>query len=241
MSLPRLFCFPYAGGSSWNFRQLASQLRGRMEVVPIDLPGRGRRRGEPCVDTWPELEAMLAAELQPQLRAPCAFLGYSFGALVALNVMHRLAADGTPPACLPMALVACALSGPTSIEHPQLLHRMDDRAMFEALRDLCGIPDELLASPELVTLSAPSMRADLRLFETHEPRDVPLEVPLYAYVGRQDRSVGEASASWRRETSASFHSRAFDGGHMFIHQHVAELADALVADLAGRAVRRHIV
>jgi len=241
MSLPRLFCFPYAGGSSWNFRQLASQLRGRIEVVPIDLPGRGRRRGDACVDTWPELEAMLAAELRPQLRAPCALLGYSFGALVALNVMHRLVADGTPPACLPTALVACALSGPSSIKHPQLLHRMDDRAMFEALRDLGGIPEELLASSELVTLAAPSLRADLRLFETHEPPRAPLDVPLYAYVGSQDRSVGEAFASWRRETSASFRSRMFDGGHMFIHQHVAVLADALAADLAGDEVCRHIV
>jgi len=241
VSLPRLFCFPFAGGSSWNFRQLASQLRGRMDVIPVDLPGRGRRRGESCIDTWPELETMLAVELRPQLRESCAFLGYSFGALVALNVMHRLAADDTPSASLPTALVACALRGPSAIEHPQLLHRMDDHAMFEALRDLGGIPDELLASSELVKLSAPSMRADLRLFETHEPGHVPLDVPIHAYYGQHDASVGGAFASWREETSAPFRSRAFDGGHMFIHQHVAALADALVTDLAGSDVRRHIV
>lgn len=241
MSLPTLFCFPFAGGSSWNFRQLAGQLRGRMDVVPIDLPGRGRRRAEPCVDTWPELEAALSAELRPQLREPCAFLGYSFGALVALNVMHRLAADDAPSASLPNALVACALRGPSAIAHPQLLHRMDDLAMFEALHGLGGIPDELLASPELVTLSAPSMRADLRLFETHERARVPLRVPIYAYYGNQDASVGEAFAAWREETSASFRAREFDGGHMFIHQHVAALADALVADLVGSGERRHIV
>nr|WP_199039197.1 alpha/beta fold hydrolase [Dyella sp. ASV24] len=241
MSLPKLFCFPYAGGSSWNFRPLAGQLRGRMEMVAMDLPGRGRRRGERCIDTWPELETALATELRPQLREPYAFLGYSFGALVALNVMQRLATDGDSSALPPIALVVCALRGPTSIEHPQLLHRMDDRAMFEALRDLGGVPDELLASPELITLSAPSMRADLKLFETHEPQSAPLDVPVYAYHGRQDDSVGDAFASWRRETRASFRSRAFNGGHMFMHQHVTTLADALVEDLACTDVRRHIV
>jgi medium-chain acyl-[acyl-carrier-protein] hydrolase len=239
MSQLKLLCFPYAGGSSWNFRQLASQLRGRVDVVPIDLPGRGRRRGERCIDSWPELETALAAELRPQLREPYALLGYSFGALVALNVMHRLAEDGD--AAPPSALIACALRGPTSIEHPQLLHRMDDRAMFEALRNLGGVPDELLASPELITLSAPSMRADLRLFETHAPRRTPLDVPVFAYYGRDDDSVGDAFASWREETRAPFHSRAFDGGHMFIHQHVGALADALMADLIGANERRHIV
>lgn len=238
MSAPKLFCFPFAGGSSWHFRALAIQLRGCIDVVALDLPGRGRRRAEPCIDTWPELETMLANELRPQLREPCAFLGYSFGALVALNVMHRLRDDD---ALQPAALVACALSGPTSIEHPQLLHRLDDRAMFEALRDLGGIPDELLASPELLALSASSLRADLRLFETHAPSPRPLDVPVHAYVGSQDRSVGAAFESWRRETRADFHSRSFDGGHMFIQQHVAAVAEALVTDLGVADARRHIV
>lgn len=240
MSPLRLFCFPFAGGNSWNFRPLASQLRGRIEVVAIDLPGRGRRRNEPCIDAWPELVDMLTDELRPQLREPYALLGYSFGALVALSVAHRLASDAELPS--PSALIACALSGPSLIEHPQLLHRMDDRPMFEALRDLGGIPDELLASPELITLSAPSMRADLRLFETHAGTGVPLDgIPVHAYYGRLDQSVGDDHQAWREETNAPFRSRAFDGDHMFIQEHVATLADALVADLVTHALQRDLV
>lgn len=235
----RLFCFPYAGGSSWIFRQLANQLRGRVEVVPMDLPGRGKRRAEHCVDEWPALTAMLADELTPQLREPYALLGYSLGALVALNIAHELTARSYSNIAQPSALFACALRGPSTIEYPQLLHRMENRAMFQALRDLGGIPDELLESPELIALSAPAMRADLRLFETYQSMGLPLDdVPIHAYYGRDDHSVGEHFAAWHTETRASFHSREFKGGHMFIHHDAAALGNALVEDLISMKSQR---
>lgn len=237
MAAFRIFCFPYAGGSSWIFRQLASHLRERAEVIAVDLPGRGRRRAEPCVDEWPGLAPRLADELAEKLREPYALLGYSAGALVALDLARELARRDATIA-RPCALFACALRGPRAIEHPQLLHRLENRPMFEALRDLGGIPDELLAAPELIELSAPAMRADLRLFETYEPAAVPLaDVPVFAYYGRDDRSVGDGFSAWERETDAGFQTRAFDGGHMFLHDDAAALGDALVADLTALVVR----
>jgi medium-chain acyl-[acyl-carrier-protein] hydrolase len=237
----KLFCFPYAGGSSWIFRQLANQLHGRVELVAVDLPGRGKRRAEHCVDEWPELTAMLAADLAPQLREPYGLLGYSLGALVALSVAHELVKRSDSGAVRPGALFACALRGPKTIEYPQLLHRMEDRAMFEALRDLGGIPDELLGSPELIALSAPAMRADLKLFETYRSPGMPLDgVPSHAYYGRDDISVGEDFSAWRTETHASFHSRAFEGGHMFIHHDTAALCNALTVDLMDIDAQRKI-
>jgi len=233
----RIFCFPYAGGSSWIFRQLASHLRERAEIIAVDLPGRGRRRTEPCVDEWSELTPRLADELAEKMREPYALLGYSAGALVALDLARELARRDAKVAH-PCALFACALRGPRAIEHPQLLHRLENRPMFEALRDLGGIPDELLAAPELIELSAPAMRADLRLFETYEPAAAPLaDVPVFAYYGRDDRSVGDGFSAWQHETNAGFQTRAFDGGHMFLHDDASALGDALIADLTAVVVR----
>jgi surfactin synthase thioesterase subunit len=235
----RLVCFAHAGGSSWVFREMARRLRGRIDVVPIDLPGRGRRRLEHRIDEWPELRAVLASELAPHLRFPYAFLGYSLGALVALSVAHEVVLLDKRAIPGPEAFVACALGGPKTLEHRQLLHRMEDRAMFESLRDLGGIPEELLASSELISLSAPTLRADLRLFETFEHRGRPLRyVPVHAYYGRDDRSVGTDFAAWRDETDVEFRSRAFDGGHMFICDNAGALADALISDLLDTDIRR---
>lgn len=232
MGLLTLYCFSYAGGNSWAFRQLGRELAGRIDVVPVELPGRGRRRTERCIDRWDELTEVLVSELAPRLDKPHAFLGYSLGALVALKVMHALE-DRQLASSPPRALVACALSGPQAITHERLLHRMEDRAMFEALRDLGGIPDELLDSPELIELSAPAMRADLTLFETFAPLGKPLAgIPVHAYWGNADASVGDGYAAWRSETDVAFHTRAFDGGHMFLYDAASALADALADDLA---------
>ncbi len=209
----KLFCFPFAGGSAWAFRQLGRQLAGRIDVHPVELPGRGRRHAEPCLDRWPQATAHLVAEIEPHLSGSFAFLGYSLGAFVALEVLHALAASG---ASAPLALFACAAVGPRTIEHGELMHRMEDKAMFEALHKLGGIPNELLESPELIAFAAPSMRADLTLFETYAARAQPLRgVPIRAYYGRADTSVGDKYRAWYEETDALFESRAFDGGHMF--------------------------
>jgi len=229
----RLFCFPYAGASAWIFRGLAHRLSGHFEVVAIDLPGRGKRRAEPIVDDWTVLVRMLASDVKQQLDRPYALLGYSLGALVAFEVMHELSTQSTlrPPT----ALITCAAPGPGALSRSNL-HVLDDRPMFEALRHLGGISDEMLESPELLALAAPVLRADLRLFERHRHRSDrdACSIPIVAYYGSDDRGVGERYLAWQKETSGPFHSRRFAGDHMFLHDAEEDVATALIADFENR-------
>lgn len=225
----RLFCFPYAGAAAWIFRGLAQRLAGRFDVVAVDLPGRGRRHAEPLVDDWSVLVRLLASDVKRQIDRPYALLGYSLGAVVALEVMAELFRQHSPRS--PLALIACAAPGPAAMNRSDL-HLRDDRRMFEGLRHLGGIPDEMMDSPELLALMAPVVRADLRLFESYRrPDRAPFPVPIVACHGIDDASVGDRYQAWQGETSASFRTRGFVGGHMFLHGAEAELARAVTADL----------
>lgn len=235
-ALLNVFCFPFAGGSSWNYRDLVRQLDGKLRVIPVELPGRGKRRTETPIAQWSELTDRLADELAPRLEAPYAFFGYSLGALIALETQRELIRRH--PERRAQTLIACAARGPRAIRHERLMHRMDDQAMFEAVRKLGGIPDAVLESPELIQLTAPSMRADLCLFETYEAGKPPLDFPIHAYFGRSDASVGEHYLAWQHETLHPLRSRAFHGAHMFLHDAGAVLADALVKDLVPHANAR---
>lgn len=42
----RLFCLPYAGGNASIFRRWSDSLPPFIEVVPIEIPGRGAGMGE---------------------------------------------------------------------------------------------------------------------------------------------------------------------------------------------------
>jgi len=56
-------------------------------------------------------------------------------------------------------------------------------------------------------------------------------VPVHAYYGKSDASVGGGYAAWQGETNAAFSTRAFDGGHMVLHDASSALCEALEADL----------
>lgn len=228
MDLPRLFCFPHAGGGAHAFRPLAQALAGRVEVIGVDLPGRGRLRAMPCADDWDSLLPTLTDALAARTGRPFALLGHSLGALVALEMARRLRAGPL------LALFACGCPPPGTVRPARALHRLDDRAMFEALQALGGISQELLDSPELIALAAPALRADLTLFETHRdaPRP-PLDVPVFAYRGADDAALVGAGDGWARQTRAGLRGRTLPGGHMFLHEQVAAAATAIAADLAA--------
>ncbi|NJR66738.1 MAG: putative thioesterase, partial [Leptolyngbyaceae cyanobacterium CRU_2_3] len=61
----RLFCFPYAGGSSLIYRTWSESLPPAIEVCPIELPGRGTRMMEPPFTQLMLLVEAIAAALLP--------------------------------------------------------------------------------------------------------------------------------------------------------------------------------
>jgi surfactin synthase thioesterase subunit len=110
-SLVRLFCFPYAGASASVYSRWKRLLPQWIEVVPVELPGRGRRLLEPLEITLSGLLERLVGQLQVAPRQPFAFFGHSMGAVVAFELAYYLQswraevpmivfASGTPaPAC----------------------------------------------------------------------------------------------------------------------------------------------
>ncbi len=46
----KLFCFPYAGGSSIVYEKWRKLLSPSIELIPIEYPGRGRKFARPICD-----------------------------------------------------------------------------------------------------------------------------------------------------------------------------------------------
>jgi medium-chain acyl-[acyl-carrier-protein] hydrolase len=79
----RLFCFPYAGGSSLTFRTWASSLPKNIEICPVELPGRGTQMKSPPFTRMEALVTAIAPILLPYLDKPFAFFGHSMGGLLS--------------------------------------------------------------------------------------------------------------------------------------------------------------
>ena len=86
----RLFCFPYAGGSASIYRTWDSLLPANIEVVSVQLPGRGARFKESPISRIFPLVQVLAEVLLPYGDKPFAFFGHSMGAWVRSPEMRHL-------------------------------------------------------------------------------------------------------------------------------------------------------
>lgn len=236
----RLVLLPHAGGSAmalpWR-ALLPPALAGR--VVPLELPGRGRRFLEPAA---PSLQ-LLAREVAATVRAAAGgegvvLQGHSMGALLAYEAARELAAMG-------VAVRGLVLSGR---EAPHWLvrrsgpprHLLTDAELVRELRRLGGTAADVLADPGLMELLLPVVRADFRLVETYRRAPgPPLAVPAVVLGGIDDPATSVAGLhAWDEVLSGPLAVERWPGGHFFLHdapERFAALLGREAEAMAGRA------
>lgn len=228
----RLFCLPYAGGNAGLFRNWNDWLAPDVEVVAIELPGRGVHLRRPALDSMDDLATQLLAVLRPLTDLPFGFFGHSLGALVAFELCRRLQSDASGPQ--PCHLFVSGMAPPHLPQLGPVLHALDDAAFVSALRTLEGTPEEVLASQELLHLLLPVLRADFRVAETYAPGANPrLDVAITAFGGLDDDGLApQALDAWRELTSRRCVARLLPGRHFFIHEYEHLMAASILRSLA---------
>ncbi|NEE49023.1 alpha/beta fold hydrolase, partial [Streptomyces sp. SID8455] len=86
----RLICLPPAGSGAGAFHAWRPYVPEHLELVPVELPGRGSRIDEPVPDDLDALVEALLHGLEPELNLPYALFGHSFGAVVAYELALRI-------------------------------------------------------------------------------------------------------------------------------------------------------
>jgi len=229
----RLFCFPYAGGGSSIYRHWTNKLQTDLEIISIELPGRGTRiREEPLNRLAPLVEAAAQAMI-PHLNKPYAFFGHSMGALLSFE-MARYLRRHHPQVLAPSHLFVSGRCAPQCDTGRLLVHNLAESELVKEIQRLNGTPPEILADPELRALVLPVLRADFAVWDTYVyEQEEPLACPISAYGGLQDPDMTRAQiAEWGEQTSASFRISMFPGDHFFIHADEALLLHTMARELS---------
>ncbi|MEI5519536.1 alpha/beta fold hydrolase [Streptomyces brasiliscabiei] len=240
-----LYCLPHAGGGARAYGRLQTVVPRGVRVVPLELPGHGRRlRERPLRDideVVTEVIRLMGEDRESQEEREdrdgrgdsragrrFALFGHSFGALVGYETAWRLRGSDTSPELL---LVSARNSPEWPLSH-EPLHRLPDASFTSGLSRMGGIPRALLAEPAVMHVYLPSIRADLRMVETYaHTHTEPLEVPVAAFAGLQDRLTDpEGMRAWAERTSGGFDLTSLSGGHFFLGE--PEFHRALSARLA---------
>ncbi|MFP2956849.1 thioesterase II family protein [Myxococcus sp. 1LA] len=229
----RLFCFPYAGAGSLPYFRWPDLLpEADIEVCAIQPPGRENRLHEPSVEELPRLLDSLVRELSPHFDVPFAFFGHSLGALIAFELTRELRRRGLP---LPGTLLVSGSEAPSRRSGlPPLSGLRRDDFIRELSARYDGIPQQVLAQPEILDLILPILRADLKISESYTyQEEAPLPMRLCAFGGTRDPRVSEAALeAWRQQTQAAFSMKMFPGGHFFLNELTAQVVQAVHTELA---------
>lgn len=221
-SLPRVFCFPHAGGGAASFGPWRDLAGSRLVVCPVQPPGRAERfrhTAHLAVESYVDDFVASAGHL---LTGPYALFGHSAGALVAFRLAHRIVADGMP---VPVGLFVSGRTAP-HVPYPRPpLHDLPAAELIPHLRALGGTPDVVLDDPGLLEVFLPVLRADFALNETYRHDEpAPLPIPLTAFGGADDPRAGPAELrAWEPLTSARFETHFHPGGHFYLEQHATSL------------------
>ena len=211
-----LFLSP-AGGSPGSFRALANQLPPSVAGLALCLPGRWERRREPAFQRMSPLIDAVSEALAHLNDTPLVLFGYSLGALIGFELARRWSkASGSPT--VPRLIVAARIAPHIKANLPSLSSLADGPFLEGVSRCYGPLPAAVLADAELLALALPALRADVELFESYEFSPLgPLDIPISAFGGRDDPSIGvDDLEAWSEHTTAGASVTLCPGGHFFL-------------------------
>lgn len=226
----RIFCFPYAGGSSSIYQHWPSTLPPDLEIYSVQLPGREGRYFEPPFTRLEPLIHALADAAGPYLDRPFVCFGHSMGALIGFELARELRRRSLPT---PERLYVSAFRAPHTPSPHSPLHVLPDAEFLAELARLDGAPEEIWQDVELRQLMLPVLRADFALCESYSyVEEPPLDCSIVVFGGLDDREVGrDALRAWEKHTNASCRLAMVPGNHFFIHSSRSALLQTLAQDL----------
>ncbi|WP_352509140.1 SDR family NAD(P)-dependent oxidoreductase [Mesorhizobium sp. M0048] len=227
----RIICFPHGGGSVQSFRTWSDYLPDDVELICLDLPGRGKRSAEVAIRSMDVLASMVSEALRGYSDRPLVFFGHSVGALVAYEIARSLEKAGRPS---PFHVVVSAhKAADVPADEPPMYRYVDDK-LTDLVRVLGLVPKEALANEELVhNFILPALRADFELAETYDRNlPTPLSAAMTAMGGLQDELLNANDLDeWRRLTTSRFARIMFDSDHFYTHSMTAEVVSTLLREV----------
>jgi medium-chain acyl-[acyl-carrier-protein] hydrolase len=239
----RLFCLPFAGGSSVAYRDWQAHLPADIRVHAIELPGRGARLAETPLTSIQAMAGHALSQMEPHLGAPYAIWGHSMGALVSYELVRAIETRTLPR---PMAVFVSAHRAPhlpdrRTFRVPR--HLLPESELIELIAQLNGTPRAVLEDQDMRALLARILRADFEAIETYRPplAAVSVRTRLHAVGGDADPVVEATDiVAWRAQAAGEFDTWIFEGDHFYAFQPrfvqtLSAMLCALIAPLEAMA------
>ncbi|MCE3228022.1 MAG: Thioesterase [Bacteroidetes bacterium] len=207
---------PFAGGSKHAYTGFVKAAPRGLNIIPVELPGRGIRYKDDLLDDVHALTEDVFAQVKDLIKdGNYAVFGHSMGTLIGFLLTKKILAAQMPP---PMHLFMSGRGGPAVIYNdgpPAYL--LSKEKFIDKIRELGGSPEEILQDENMMNFFEPILRADFKAVGTysHQPSD-PFDVPVTVMLGINDKTTMEQAMLWQNETTKPLVVKKFPGKHFFL-------------------------
>lgn len=217
MTRINVFCLPFAGGSKYSYKGYQRYTPPNLNLIPLDIPGRGERFQESVVTNIYDVVEDLFGRIKDQLHQPYALYGHSMGGLLSYLLTRRIQEAGLDLPCL---LFITGRGAPSVPPTDQASHMLPQEAFKQRLQELGGMVDEVLENDDLFAFFEPILRADFASLSSYTYQSLPpLNVPMQVLIGTHEKVTVEHARAWQKETTAPVTVRQLPGNHFFIYAH----------------------
>lgn len=229
----KLFCFPYAGGSSTAYARWQRLLSKNIELRAIELPGRGTRIEEQLKDSIEEMVDDAYSIIEKELDFPFAFFGHSMGCVIAYELCFRVFEQKGKK---PVHAFFSGKKAPHLSEQEESLYNLPEEVFRSKIVNLGGTPVEILKYPELLDFFMPILRSDFKAIESykfnHGNDDLGCDITILG--GKQDNMTFFEISEWNRLTTRNCKIHMFNGGHFFINDNYVDIIRIINYVLTGK-------
>lgn len=225
----KLFCIPYAGGTASVFKTWKPHLSPTIEVIPIELAGKGKRLWDSPYEDMSEAveDVFLILKEHIDVSSPYMIFGHSMGSKITYKVCQKILESQLPR---PLHVFLSGSSAPHYMRgDEEMYHLMEDEQFKEKIIDLGGTPPEFFDHPELVEIFLPALKNDFKIIETAVYKEEISLIPcdISVLIGKDDDLTIEERNGWKNYTAHQAFYHYFEGGHFFLLEKVKEIAQII--------------
>lgn len=233
MEKTKLFCFPFAGGSSLAYNPWRKEVTSSIDLIPVELAGRGVRNQEQLYSNLQMAVDDLFEQIVPQLvHARYAFFGHSMGSWIVYELVKKIQNENFN---LPEHVFFSGKEAPHVNKDRVYSESLNDEQLIEHICQFGGIPDELLRSEEFMSSYLRILRADLQLIEHYQPNGIEkVMCPISVLNGIDDDLDLADLLAWEKLTTETCRIYHFNGGHFFIREQMKHVIDTINDTLKRR-------
>ena len=220
----KLLCLPYAGGSAAIYLKWKKYFDSNIEVVPLELAGRGRRMSEDFYDSMLNAVDDIYNIIKPIISdSNYAFYGHSMGTIMAFELCRKIMSTNERQ---PLHLFVSGRYPPSASRAEKYLSRLPDDLFLEEVCKLGGTSTALVDNKELCEIFIPIIKADYRIIEDYKyiSSDKKFNYGITAFNGKSDTEVSyNEIKEWGQHTLLQASIYEFDGNHFFINEKAVEI------------------